>query len=123
MLHSRQQASKSFTSFILHPFPPFIWQAWNIEENVNKCFVVAGQVYEINLQYIGGSFAKELTAVACDLAVIYFIQKSILFLSVNVVVVCACVSKAERQSLCLCVYIKEDFSPERTPKAWVPTVS
>lgn len=27
----------------------FIWQAWNMEENVNMCFLVAGQVYEIHL--------------------------------------------------------------------------
>lgn len=97
-------------------YPPFIWQAWNIEENVNICFLVTGQVYEIHLywwmlcQGVDGGCVWSCG----DL----FYPKSTLFWSVNVVSVCVLVFMylyyTGLKSMCV---------QEHIPKARAPTVS
>lgn len=64
----------------------FIWQAWNIEENVNICFVVTGQAYEIHLYW-------KMLCQGVDGGCLWssgdlFHPKNIIFQSVNVVSVC-----------------------------------
>lgn len=88
--------------------PPLIWQAWNIEENVNICFLVTGQVYEIHLYWWMQCQGFDGGCVwSCgDL----FYPKSTLFWSVNVTSVCVCVWKSKRENQCLCVYIIQDLS-------------
>lgn len=111
MLHSSQQASvKNFYQLYVAypPHPPLIWQAWNIEENVNKCFLVTCQVYEIHLYW--WMLCQGVDSGCMWSCGDLFYPESILFRSVNVVSVCVCVSetaKTERQDLSLCVYFHQ----------------
>lgn len=93
-----EHQSRSFTSFISRLLP-LIWQAWNIEENVNICFLVTGQVHEIHLYWwtLRQGFDDGCVCVWSrgDL----FYPKSILFWSANVKSACMCAIK----DLCACM--------------------
>lgn len=108
-----------------HTHPPLIWQAWNIEENVNKCFLVTCQVYEIHLYW--WMLCQGVDSGCMWSCGDLFYAESILFRSVNVVSVCVwnskdrktgpefmCLFSSELQSTCVQVH---------APNVWAPTVS